>query len=133
MADQNQNAAVVQQNRNPVVNIAKSPEQYRLKNNFPCWLKQFRNYIELLNVPANNIYRTFLSFMDDESFAIVENVALNQAQRNDFFDNETQTLIRTAIKNRQGERVPAEYMLRFRKQKEGESVEQYANELEKWH
>ena len=133
MADQNQNAAVVQQNRNPVVNIAKSPEQYRLKNNFPCWLKQFRNYIELLNVPANNIYRTFLSFMDDESFAIVENVALNQAQRNDFFDNETQTLIRTAIKSIQGERIPGEYMLQFRKQKEGESVEQYANELEKWH
>jgi hypothetical protein len=119
-----------QQNR-AAVNIAKSPEQYKLKNNFPSWLKQFRNYAELLNINPNNVYRTFLSFMDDDSFGVIENLNLTNEQRNDFFDNATQVLVRTAIKNRQGERVPAEYMLRFRKQHDGESVEQYANELEK--
>ena len=123
MADQNANRAAV--------NVAKSPEQYKLKNNFASWLKQFRNYAELLNINANNVYRTFLSFMDDESFGIIESLNLTDAQRNDFFDNATQIVVRTAIKNRQGERVPAEYMLRFRKQHEGESVEQYAAELEK--
>ena len=118
------------QNRN-VANVAKSPELYQLKKNFASWLKQFRNYAELLNINANNVYRTFLSFMDDEAFTIVESLNLTNAQKNDFFDNATQTLVRTAIKNRQGVRIPAEYMLRFRKQHEGESVEQYASELEK--
>ena len=66
MADQNRAA----------VNIAKSPEQYKLKNNFPAWLKQFRNYVELLNINANQVYRTFLSFMDEESFGIIENLNL---------------------------------------------------------
>ena len=96
------------QNRN-VANVAKSPELYQLKKNFASWLKQFRNYAELLNINANNVYRTFLSFMDDEAFTIVESLNLTNAQKNDFFDNATQTLVRTAIKNRQGVRIPAEY------------------------
>jgi hypothetical protein len=111
--------------------IAKSPETYKLKLNYQSWLKQFRNYTELLNVPANNIYRTFLSFLDEETFGIVEALNLDNARRADFYDNETQVVIRDAIKNRQGERIPAEYMLRFRKQREGESIEKYAAELEK--
>jgi hypothetical protein len=126
MADQ---AAAAAQNRAGL--IAKSPETYKLKMNYQSWLKQFRNYIELLNVPANNIYRTFLSFLDEETFGIVETLNLQDAQRADFFDNGTQGPIREAIKNRQGERIPPEYMLRFRKQHEGESIEKYAAELEK--
>ena len=111
--------------------IAKSPEAYKLKFNYQSWLKQFRNYVELLNVPDNNIYRTFLSFLDEETFGIVEALNLPDAQRADFFANEAQVPIREAIKNRQGQRIPAEYMLRFRKQREGETIERYAAELEK--
>lgn len=111
--------------------IAKAPEIFKLKNNFNSWLKQFRNYAELVNVQANNMYQTFMSFMDEESFSVVESLTLTPAQRNAFFDNATILLISEAIKNRQGERIPAEFMLRFRKQEDNESIEQYASALEK--
>ena len=111
--------------------IAKSPETFKLALNYQSWLKQFRNYVEFLNVPAQNVYRTFLSFLDEETFGVVEGLNLTNQQRNDFFANGTQNLISNAIKNRQGTRVPPEYMLRFRKQREGESIEKYAAELEK--
>jgi hypothetical protein len=111
--------------------IAKAPEIYKLKNSFNSWLKQFRNYSELVNVPDANMYRTFMCFMDEECFSVIEGLNLTNAQKLAFFDNATQTLIKTAIKNRQGARVPAEFMLRFRKQEENESIEKYASALEK--
>ncbi len=52
--------------------IARAPEEFNLTKNFTNWAKQFRNYTELLNVPAKRIYRTLLSFMDTECFNLIE-------------------------------------------------------------
>lgn len=109
--------------------VARVPEEYKLKNSFAAWIKQFQNYTELVNVPAGNLYRTFLSFMNDEAFAVVEAAGLDDAQKLALFDNLTP--VREAMKARQGERIPAEYMLSLRKQEEGESIEQFAAVLER--
>ena len=55
--------------------LAKQPSVFTLKQSFPVWFKQFRNYAELLQVQVNQRYRTLLSFLDAESFTIVENLA----------------------------------------------------------
>ena len=109
---------------------ARAPPEYTLKQCFTVWNKQFRNYCELLNINAANRYRTLLSFLDPESFTIVENLNLTNAQRADIFNNETFRLIKGALTQRESN-IPPGYALKYRKQKEGEKLEKYAQELEK--
>ena len=123
----NQNAA---QNARPNPATARHPPEFSLKDCFTTWFKQFRNYCELLNVPANTRYRTLLSFLDPECFTIVENLALPDERRADIFHADTQRALKDALSRRES-RVPAGYAMRYRKQKEGESIEKYAAELEK--
>lgn len=109
---------------------ARAPPEYNLKQCFTVWNKQFRNYCELLNINAANRYRTLLSFLDPESFIIVENLNLTNAQRADIFNNDTFRLIKGALAQRESN-IPPGYALKYRKQKEGEKLEKYAQELEK--
>ena len=117
-----------QQRPNPAT--ARHPPEFTLKDCFTTWFKQFRNYCELLNVQANTRYRTLLSFLDPECFTIVENLALPDERRADIFHADTQRALKDALSRRES-RVPAGYAMRYRKQKEGESIEKYASELEK--
>ena len=116
------------QNRNRL-NLAKQPTVFSLKQNFPTWFKQFRNFCDLCQIPENNRYRTLLSFLDQEAFLLVENLALTQQQRADIQANAVYILIKNALKSTDS-RVPPGYELRFRRQKENESIEQYALALE---
>lgn len=109
---------------------ARHPTQFSLKENFGTWYKQFRNYTELLNVPQNRQYRTLLSFLDAETFTIVENLNLGDAQQEDINNNETLNLLKTALRRRET-RIKPEYEFLHRKQKPEESIEKYAAELEK--
>ena len=125
MADNQNN----NQNLNRAAQLAKQPTVFTLKQSFPVWFKQFRNYAELLQVPNEHRYRTLLSFLDAESFTIVENLALNQEQRADVFQAAPYQLIRNALTQRES-RIPPGYELKYRKQRENESIEKYASELE---
>ena len=116
------------ENRNRL-NLAKQPTVFTLKQSFPTWFKQFRNFCDLCQIPDNNRYRTLLSFLDQESFLLVENLALTDEQREDIQDNAVYVLIKNALKSTDS-RVPPGYELRFRRQKESESIEQYALALE---
>ena len=109
---------------------AKHPPEFSLKQSYSTWSKQFRNYCELLQIPNNTRYRTLLCFLDPESFTIVENLNLEQAQRDDIFANATHQLLKNALSTRESQ-IPPGYALKFRKQKEGEGIEKYAAELEK--
>lgn len=109
---------------------ARSPSEFSLKEKFATWAKQFRNYCELLNIPNANRYRTLLSFMDAECFTIVENLNLNANHRANIFEAEPFRLIKNALSSRE-ENVPPGYALKYRKQKENESIEKYAAELER--
>ena len=109
--------------------LAKQPSVFTLKQSFPVWFKQFRNYAELLQVQVNQRYRTLLSFLDAESFTIVENLALNDEQRADVFQAASYQLIKNALTQRES-RIPPGYELKYRKQRENESIEKYASELE---
>ena len=108
---------------------ARHPTQFSLKENFGTWYKQFRNYSELLNIPQNRQYRTLLSFLDAETFTIVENLNLNDAQQGNIHNNETLNLLKTALRRRET-RIKPEYEFLHRTQKPEESIEKYASELE---
>ena len=108
--------------------VARAPEEYSLKHNFTTWVKQFRNYTELLNVPVNQTYRTLLSFLNPECFNLVEALALPQDQREALFDGATFRRLKEALRSREN-RINPGYLLKYRKQKEGESIEKYAEEL----
>ena len=108
--------------------VAKAPEEFSLKKNFNTWIKQFRNYVELLNVPPNDTYRTLLSFCNPECFDLIEALGLTPAQRNDIFDQAVQRRLKDALKSREI-RVDPGYLLKYRKQNENETIEKYADEL----
>ena len=108
--------------------VARAPEEFTLKQNFGTWIKQFRNYSELLNVPANQIYRTLLSFLDPECFTLVEGLQLNQAEQQAPLEGAVYRRLKEALKSREN-RINPGYLLKYRKQKEGESIEKYAEEL----
>ena len=111
--------------------IARHPPEFSIsKHSYPIWAKQFRNYCELLQIQNNQRYRTLLSFLDPDSFTIVENLALTQAQRADIFEDEPARLIKNALSQRET-KIPPGYELKFRKQGENESIEKFASELEK--
>jgi hypothetical protein len=122
MADQ------AQQQQRPAV--ARHPPEFTLKQSFATWFKQFRNYCDLVQVPDNNRYRTLLSFLDPECFTLVENLTLTQAQQQAMQDNVVYLLLKNALKS-QETRIPAGYAMKYRKQHENESIEQYAFELER--
>ena len=118
MGDQNQRMA-----------LAKHPSVFTLKQNFSTWFKQFRNFCDLCQVPDNTRFRTLLSFLDQECFILVENLNLTEAQRANIQDNAVYVLIKNALKSTDS-RVPPGYELKYRKQKDSESIEQYAAALE---
>ena len=70
-----------------------------------------------------------MSFLNSESFTLVENLNLTNAQKQDITAQETYQLIKTCLKSTES-RIPSGYALKYRKQKESESIEQYAFELE---
>ena len=123
-------AQIPPQNVRPNPATARHPSEFTMKDCFTTWFKQFRNYCELLNVPANTRYRTLLSFLDPECFTIVENLALPDETRADIFHADTQRALKDALSRRES-RFPAGYAMGYRKQKEGECIEKYASELEK--
>ena len=123
-------AQVPAQNARPNPATARHPSEFTLKDCFTTWFKQFRNYCELLQVPANTRYRTLLSFLDPECFTLVENLALNAERRADIFHADILRALKNSLSRRKS-RVPAGYAMKYRKQKEAEPIEKYASELEK--
>ena len=110
--------------------VAKAPEVFELKGNFASWIKQFRNYAELVAVKPNEMYRTFMSFVSQECFLLVEALELTNAQKQDMFEGETFQRIKQALQKRDN-RVNPGFLFRYRKQKDNESIDDYAKELEK--
>jgi hypothetical protein len=108
--------------------VARAPEEFSLKANFTVWAKQFRNYIELLNVQNDQVYRTLLSFMNPECFTLIEALELDAAERADIFDQDVFRRLTTALKSREM-RVDPDYLLKYRKQRDDESIEKYSEEL----
>ena len=108
--------------------VARAPEEFSLKSNFTVWAKQFRNYIELLNVQDDQIYRTLLSFMSPECFTLIEALELTNEERADIFDQDVFRRLTQALKSREM-RVNPDYLLKYRKQRDDESIEKYSEEL----
>jgi len=116
-------------NANQRQNLAKQPLTFTIDNNFSTWFKQFRNYLDICQVPNNNRYQTLLSFLDPESFLTVENLNLTADERADIQDNATYIRIRDALK-RNDSKIPPAVELKYRKQKPDETIEQFASRLE---
>lgn len=110
--------------------VARAPEIFSLGKNFQTWIKQFRNYSVLANVqPADN-FRTFMSFLDPDCFTLVERLELTDAQKQDMYNAATFQLLQQALQKRDS-RVEASVLFKYRKQKENESLEDFATEIEK--
>ena len=110
--------------------VARAPEEFSLKANFTVWAKQFRNYIELLNVQDDQVYRTLLSFMNPECFTLIEALELTEDERADIFDQDVFRRLTLALKSREM-RVNPDYLLKYRKQRDDETIEKYSEELVK--
>ena len=127
MADGGQAAAAAQERRRT---IARAPEVFEITNNFSTWIKQFRNYVELVNVGAPEMFRTFMSFISPECFLLVEALELTDAEKLDMFGAGTFQRIKQALRKRENKIDPG-FLFRYRKQKDNESIEDYAKDLER--
>ena len=108
--------------------IARAPEEFNLKKSFDQWAKQFRNYHEVLELPAAQVYRTFLSFLDGECFCLVEALELTNAEKANIYEPNVFRRIRGAFKSND-QRVDPDYLLKYRKQKDDENIEKFSEEL----
>ena len=109
---------------------ARHPPEYTRKDDFPRWFKIYRNYTEVSNIPENTKYGTMMSFLDADCFNRVERLNLTQAEKNNITDLATYQMIKNCLRP-DDDRIPPGYALKYRKQGDGESVEEYALELEK--
>ena len=76
------------------------------------------------------MFRTFMSFISPECFLLVEALELTDAQKQDMFAAATFQRIKQALRKRENKIDPG-FLFRYRKQKDNESIEDYAKDLER--
>ena len=116
-------------NANLARHLAKQPLIFTIKQNFPTWFKQFRNFCDLCQVPDDTRYRTLLSFLDQDCFVLVEGLNLTPAEKADIQENAVYNRIKTALRSPTS-KIPPEVQLKYRKQMADETIESFATCLE---
>ena len=108
--------------------IARQPSTFKIGMDFPTWFRQFLNYCTITNTPAAQRFGVMCSFFDSSAFTTVENLRLANDIREDI--NAAFEPLRIAL-NSPDSRIPPRFALRHRVQREEESLDEFARQLEK--
>jgi hypothetical protein len=108
--------------------IARQPSIFKMGMDFPTWFRQFVNYCTITNTPAAQRYGVMCSFLDSSAFTTVENLRLADDVRANI--NAAFEPLRVALHSPDS-RIPARFAIRHRAQREEESLDEFARELEK--
>ena len=101
-------------------NAVNMPEKFKYGEDFDLFFRQFCTFAKIVNVGQAQQYNLILSFLDKKSFRIVEGIQLNYTDKADInvaFPKLKKALTVSAI--------PASIELRFRKQLESESLNDF--------
>ena len=108
--------------------IARQPSIFKMGMDFPTWFRQFLNYCTITNTPAAQRFGVMCSFLDSPAFTTIENLRLADDIRADI--NAAFEHLRVALHSTDS-RIPARFAIRHRAQREEESLDEFARELEK--
>lgn len=111
--------------------VIRQPTEFRLNDaeqDFTTWVAQFSNFATAMKVKDDDLYVTLSSYLDTAAFTVVENLQLNDDQKKD--PNVFKPLLENALRS-ETDKIPARLALRYRTQKQGESLSQFALELGK--
>lgn len=107
--------------------IARQPPEYKhSENDFSSWFAQFQNFADAMKIDNKNRFMTLKSYLDSASFAIVQNLEIADAAKEDpaLF----KPLLEKALIV---DKIPPRLELRFRTQKSDESLSDFATALQK--
>ena len=109
--------------------IAKQPPVFEYGEKFELWYQQFSAYCTICGVTPENKYNSFITFLSQRSFSIVNNLALTDAQKQNMDEENAFKLVRNALRTQKSS-IPSRIQLQNRFQKQDESLPDYMFALE---
>lgn len=116
-------------NANPV-HIAKQPIVFEYGTDFSLWYQQFTAYCTICNVTQANKFNSFITFLSQRAFSLINTLALTDAQKADIDAEEIKKLI-TNILTLHKTNIPCRIQLQHRVQNDEESLCDFMYNLEK--
>ena len=108
--------------------VRQPPEFKGSEDEFSVWYSQFANFAKTMKIADPEYFGALVTYLDTMAFSIVENLNLSNEIKADPI--QFKPFLEKALKS-ESEKIPASLALRYRSQKDEETLSQFAFQLEK--